>query len=690
MARRLRIDDLTAIALPEQPTVSPDGSTVVYVLRGCDPEVDREVSCLWRVDTGGDGKPRRLTTGPADSRPAWAPDGRRVAFLRTTDGVAQLWVLAVDGGEPEQVTRLPLGAGRAVWSPDGSRVAFTATVDRHAPVDEDAEGRRRRAHAPVVTDRLGYHADGSGLLGARRPHVHVLDLGTGVVVRLTDGDRLVGEPAWAPDGRRLAFSVSADVDADPDADLTWRTGVCVLDLAEPGAPVNLAEATGREPRPIESAHGVGGSVTWTTCGRALIVAGKDGPVVGHTRLWRVPLDGAPRVDLTRDVDRNVMQGAPGYPGGLPQPTHDGRHVLFCVRDAGFTHLYAVDWRTGATRAEYARNGHTVSGVSVARHADAVALVLATPTSYGEIAVLDPVAGTMRVLTAHGPAALPDVALFAPVERRFTGSDGTVVHGWLLRDPDAAAPGPLLLDIHGGPHNAWSGTADAVHLYHQVLVARGWSVLILNPRGSDGYGEDFYTAGVGAWGAADARDLLEPLDRLVEEGVADPRRLAVTGYSYGGFMACHLTARDRRFAAAVAGGPISDLASMAGTSDLGSYIAALELAATPRTDPDRYARLSPLTDVARVRTPTLVLQGAADARCPIGQAQQWFTALREQRVPTRLVLYPKASHLFIRTGRPSHRTDWNRRIVDWVEHHAGPDTEPTGCAGSAGSTGSAGQ
>ena len=144
-----------------------------------------------------------------------------------------------------------------------------------------------------------------------------------------------------------------------------------------------------------------------------------------------------------------------------------------------------------------------------------------------------------------------------------------MQGWLIRDPDAAGPGPVLLDVHGGPHNAWNGAADPAHLYHQVLAERGWTVLIVNPRASDGYGEAFYAATTGAWGVSDAPDFLEPLDALVAEGIADPARLAVTGYSYGGYMTCYLTSRDGRFAAAVAGGCVSDLSSMAGTSDRGT-------------------------------------------------------------------------------------------------------------------------
>jgi CubicO group peptidase (beta-lactamase class C family) len=373
------------------------------------------------------------------------------------------------------------------------------------------------------------------------------------------------------------------------------------------------------------------------------------------------------------------------------------------------------------------------------------VVLATPTSFGEVVAIDLASGVEGALTAHGTfrgarapkaavetpgsAAEPedaakadvsdgpdtggggtgdDVELYVRQEREFAISDGTTVQSWLIRDPSASGPQPLLLDIHGGPHNAWNGAADPAHLYHQELAARGWTVLIVNPRASDGYGEAFYTGTMGAWGTSDAGDFLEPVDALVAEGIADPARLAVTGYSYGGYMTCYLTSRDRRFAAAVAGGVVSDLTSMAGTSDFGHMLSTWELGtaetgeASPRepntggaTVPEAggatvlagatrvsaaaargaFAAMSPLSQVGDVTTPTLILQGGADLRCPVGQAQQWFTALREQGVPARLVLYPGASHLFILDGAPSHRIDYNNRVVDWVEQYASETKRP---------------
>lgn len=642
MPHRQRADDLAGFTLPGQPALSPDGARCVYALRTTDTEHDRNAHALW---CAGGGEPRRLTRGPADTAPAWSPDGTRIAFLRANDGPPQLWSLPSDGGEPEPLTSLPLGAGAPVWSPDGTRIAFTAPVDILGNSDDPV--------APVVTDRLDYRADGAGLLRGTRAHLHVLDVATGRCRQVTGGDWHAGPPSWSPRSDRLAFGAATA----PDADLHLRVPVYTLDVTDRHAEPVLAGLP----------DGVAQAVCWTADGGALLVAGTEGKPVGHTRLLRVPLGGGAVTDLAAGLDRNVMTGHPGYPGGAPQLTGDGRTVVFCVRDRGCTHLYAIDVDGGTPRPVVTGAGRNVTGLSVSGNTAAV--VLGTPQSYGEVVEVELAGGAETVRTDHG--GVPDgVALFGREEREFAISDGTVVQGWLVRDPDAAAPGPLLLDIHGGPHNAWNGAADEVHLYHQELAARGWTVLLLNPRGSDGYGERFFTAVSGGWGEADAQDFLEPVAELVAEGVADPRRLAVTGYSYGGFMTCYLTSRDDRFAAAVTGGPVTDLVSAAGSSVDGHHLSDLELGGTPWARPQRYAAMSPLSKVDEVSTPTLILHGAADLLCPAGQAEQWHTALRERGVPSRLVLYPEASHLFILEGPPSQRIDYNRRVVDWVEQYAG--------------------
>ena len=650
MTRRLTLDDLTALAVPSQPALSPDGTRVVYVLTTLDADRDRRVEQLWTVGAaGGTGRP--LTTGPADSAPAWSPDGARVAFLRE----GQVHVLAADGGDAVRLTDLPLGAGAPVWSPDGERIAFTARVDPTGGT------------GPLVATRLDYQTDGAGMYGAARDQLHVVDAPAdrpGARCRqVTDGRDHAGRPAWSPDGHTVAFVRKVG----EDSDLTWRAAVHLVDVDDVKA----------RPRVVGPAGGVASTVSFGADGLSLLVVGHPGDPVGHQHLTWLPLDGGEPVSLTGHLDRNVMAGAPAYPGGRPHETADGS-VLVCLRDRGCTHLWSVggSGSGGADRPVLAGEGRVVSGLSVV---DGTAVVaLGTPTSYGELVAVDLASGSETVLTDHGAGLdgrLADVELFVPEERTFTISDGTQVQAWLVRDTERTGPRPLLLDVHGGPHNAWNAAADEMHFYHQQLAARGWVVLLVNPRGSDGYGEAFFDGVNGAWGVADAADFLEPLDTLVAEGIADPERLAVTGYSYGGFMTCWLTAHDDRFRAGVAGGVVSDMTSMYGTSDDGSCMSRYELGGTPWERVEEYAAMSPITRVHQVSTPTLVLHGRDDLTCPVGQALQWHTSLRERGVPTELVLYPDASHAFILLGPPSQRIDYARRVVDWVERHTARPARP---------------
>ncbi|MDQ2847567.1 MAG: S9 family peptidase [Actinomycetota bacterium] len=712
MKRPLTLEDLTRLQVPTDPTISPDGRTVVYALRstrgdevgtgirvtpggsgevgdhvpshqetsgtgrgGAEdgstaeeaadsgealPDADRQR--LWIVGAAGfdDREARPLTTGRSDTSPRYSPSGRTLAFVRAAAGQGQIYLIDMTGpNEPRKLTSLPLGAGDPVWSPDGARIAFTAPVDRAASAGDDADAiDKRRSTAPQVSTALQYKSDGAGKLGTLRTQLHVVDVVTGACRQLTDIDGHLGSPSWHPTGSRIVVAGSL-------ADRGDVAGTSETYLVDPDGPERQTtlESTG-------FTGGVAAQAQWTPGGADLLVVGRQAVEVGHLRLLRIHSDGELVADLTAPLDRNVMPGGPGYPGGLPQLASDGKTLLFCARDRGCTGVYRVGL-DGDPRPEplLASGDRVVSGLSVAADAAVAACVVADRTGYGEVVAVDTASGDARTLTRHTATSIPDVALVEATDRTFTIADGSTVHGFLLRPADAAGPTPLLLDIHGGPHNAWSPAPDLGHGYQQLLVAAGWTVLTLNPRASDGYGEAFYAATVGQWGAGDQEDFLDPVRELIADGTADPQRIAVTGYSYGGYMTCWLTGHSDLFAAAIPAGVVADTVAML-ASDAGFPGTTMELGGTPWDNRALVAAQSPYESVAAVTAPTLILHGGADERCPSTQAEQWFVALRARGVPTEMVLYPGASHLFILNGRPEHRRDYSQRIVDWLDRYAG--------------------
>lgn len=636
MPEPLKLEDLYKIPSVSDPRISPDATLVAFVLTKADEEKDENQSSIWTVRANGTKNPRQLTFGTKDGAPRWSPDGDWLAFTAARgEGKAQIYLLPTQGGEARQLTKAELGAGDAVWSPDSKKIAFTSPVALE----------KREPHDPVVVTRLGYKADGVGLIRNLRRHLFVTDL-QGDATQITSGDYSVGGPAWSPDGSKLAF-VSA---LDENRDLEMSSSVYAIDVA------------GGEPKRLTPVGSPAGSVTWD--GDSIVYTGGKRVEVAISRLYRLKPGGQPE-PIAHELDRNIMVGGPGYPGAAP--IVDGNGVVFCARDRGCTHVY----ESTKTTKIIGEPDQVISGLSKS-DTGIFAYVCSSPAVGGEVFVAERDGTNQRKLTSFFEEALSDLVLQTPEERTFTAPDSTPIHGWILRDPKASTPGPVLLDVHGGPHNAWSPVFDGCHLYHQILASLGWTILFVNPRGSDGYGNDFFKAVSGNWGLSDEDDFLCALDALTEEGIADRDRIAVTGYSYGGYMTNWLTARTTRFAAAVTGGCVTNKISQFGTSDAGRYLGLLEAGGDPVQDPERFTKMSPVTYAQKMTTPTLILHGESDDRCPVGQAEEWFALLRGQKTEVEMVRYPGASHLFILAGRPSHRVDYNKRVVEWVTSHVTKD------------------
>ncbi|MDT0330152.1 S9 family peptidase [Nocardiopsis lambiniae] len=613
------------------PTLAPDGTRAVFSLVRPDLDEDAYLGSLWSVPTDGSEAPTRLTRGDRDRAPVFSPDGRWIAFLRPDgDERPQIHVLPARGGEAWRITAHPLGAGVPVWSPDSTRVAYTARVPepgRYVDVEPGKEPPRR------ITS-FKYRLDGLGFFGDRRSHVFVsapIDPAreAGEPVRVTEGDFDHSDVAWSPDGGELVFAAARHEDRDVDL---------VVDLWA------AAPEEGATPRRVTDGTLGAGAPRYSADGSTVFFLGDRlgedlTDFVGRTTAaWSVPADGsaAPR-RLTPEEDPRLSGG--------PEVTSEGLLVL--AERRGAVDLLLVPFEGGGLREVLADKAQVQSfdaagGTTVA--------VVSDGRGSGELVVVSESGARPLTSFAEGLDPLPMTELVAHAE------DGYPVHGWVAV-PEGEGPHPVLLMIHGGPfapygHQLFDET--------QVYTAAGYAVVMCNPRGSSGYGQEHGRAIIGAVGEISARDLLAFLDEALKDERLDASRVGVMGGSHGGFMTTWMSAHHGdRFRAAVSERAVNAIDSFRGSSDIGS------LFPEPLYGPaETWVEQSPLTYADRIDIPVFIIHSEEDWRCPVEQAQRLFVALKARGAETEMLLFPGEGHELSRSGLPSHRVARFEAILDW--------------------------
>lgn len=644
--RPMTAEDLFRIKVVGEPALSPDGTRVAVAVTTIDAEANTYRSAIWMVPVEG-GTPAQLTAGgKRDTSPRWSPDGTRLAFLSDRDTeTPQLWLIPVGGGEARRVTDLENAVTDPVWSPDGRRVAF---VSKLTPPDPNPG-----SDVKVITE-LRYKFDGEGFLGGKRRQIWSVDVDRedAEPKRVTDGDFEHSSPAWSPSGRELAFAANRNPgwQLERSRDL-WSV--------VPGSP----------PRRLTDGSGFFDLPAWSPDGTMIVCTGhrklrQEGP---NHEVWVLSASGGEPRSLTAGFDRGVGDQAISdigqFPPQRPRWSADGSALFFLGSDCGTTHVHRVDLH--GTMTPLTAGARRVAAFDTTGTGETLVSTVSDPVTPFEIHALE--RGTERALTAFNADLLREVAVAAPEEIWVDGAGGHRVQGWILRPP-AARPDvalPAILEIHGGPHTMY-GTSFFHEL--QLLAARGYAVIYANPRGSTGYGEAFTSALHAAWGEQDTPDLMAVLDRAVAGGGIDPARLGVTGGSYGGYMTNWLLGQTDRFRAGVTQRSISNLVSLYGTDDIAVVSLDVEFGGPPWVARERYLALSPITYVERITAPLLILHSEEDYRCPIEQAEQLFVALKRLGREVVFVRFPGESHNLSRSGKPAHRLERLRRIVDWFDGH----------------------
>ena len=519
--RPIAPEDLLRLTSVSDVQISPDGAIVAYVASRADLQDDATKSTIWLVSADG-GEPRQFTTGERDSAPRWSPDGRTLAFLSDRAGKPQIFLLPAGGGEARKLTDLPDGAGVPVWSPDGASIAFTARVETEtAPADP--KERERWARRPRHVTTTAYKADGAGFIFDKRSRIFVVPVADGEARPLTGLAINATDPTWSPDGQTVAFVAARPEERDLDHPFGLFGASKLCTVAAEGGAVREIATLAKLSAPV-----------FAPDGRTIAVysSGPDADdFFANAHVWLVPLDGGVPRDLTPGFDCSRAMLLQPVPCAW---SADGARIIFPVADRGNAHIYsasvATDERTLLIGGE-----RKALPFSYARSAGRIAFVTSDPRTPQEVAVARDDGGNERRLTNINGPLLQEFA-WQPAERRIFATPNGDVEGWLRLPVGATLPAPLLVLIHGGPQGAFGSEflpieGDTSH----AAAGAGWAVLMLNPHGGSDYGRAFAESLVGRWGEFDLPEHLAAVDALIAEGIADPERLAVSGYSYGGYM-----------------------------------------------------------------------------------------------------------------------------------------------------------
>jgi len=638
--RTVKPEDLFRLKFIQDAQLSPDGETVVYSVSNVDAEKEEEHVALWLLSLET-GESRQLTAGLArDTNPKWSPDGSRIAFQSSRGEKPQIYLIPVDGGEAKALTSMPQGVGGGpAWSPDGNHIAFTAGPARDPPDPKQ----------PYRVTRHIYRFDAMGYLDNVVQDIYIVPAEGGEPKQLTEDDYQNSMPVWSPDGEELLFITSMFPDSH-----RIRPSLRAVNLEG-------------EVRELVSEWGTAVSAAWTPDGERVVFVGGplDRPIGSQNDLWVINRQGGEPECRTADLKYQVGGGLqPDMPVHRVFPniliSEDGKSSYVQIQIGGTVHVYRAALSGPESCQPMVTGERSCFPLNIVD--ERLLYAVSTLDNPVDLFVSDADGRNDRRLTQINAEIMEELNLPEVEHLSFPGSDGVNVEGWIMMPNAGEAPYPTILYIHGGPHSAFG------HMFSfdfQMLAGAGYAVLFVNQRGSTGYGDEFSTKIIGDWGNLDYKDLMAGVDFAINRGIADPERLGCCGISGGGNLSSWIVGQTDRFKAAVPENPVINWVSFYGVSDIGHWFSLREMGGLPHEIPEVYRRCSPITYAHRCTTPTLLVQGENDYRCPAEQSEQFYAVLKANGCIVEMLRLPNSSHTGSIMGSPIIRRIQNEALLDWM-------------------------
>ena len=661
--RAINFDDLISMNRVGDPQISPDGKWVAYTVATPDKAANRTVRNVWLVPTAG-GEPRQLTRSGRDMMARWSPDGSKIAFLSSRDGGMQIYLIALEGGEATKLTTISTGADNIQWSPDGKMLAFTSGVypdckDDACNAKRDADAEKSKVKARIY-DRLLYR-HWSDWWDYKRSHLFVVaadggpsaSLGTSTPRDLTAGADYDTPPvqrggaesiAWSPDSKELCYTAVTD-----KVEATSTNGDLFTVSTAGGESKRITSTTGFDGDPVYSPDGK--SIAY----RSQLRAGYE---ADRWRLMLYDRASGKHTNLSENFDRSI-NGMAWSP--------DSKTIYFNAEDRGYVNIFSMAATAGSDPKPILKDSYHAE---FALSDDGKTLVFARVSMAmpAELFASNADGTGVRQLTKHNAEKLAQLDMNNAEHIWFDAADGVKIHAMLLRPPgfDATKKYPLLVICHGGPQTQFSDSWS-YRWNDQMFAAAGYVVLMVNRRGSTGFGQKFADDINADWGGKAYQDVMKGVDYVLGKyPFTDGTRMAAAGGSYGGYMINWMASQSKgRFKALISHAGVYNFESEYGaTEEL--WFPEWDYRGTPWNDPGKnYEKFSPnkyAAEFGKYKTPTLVIHGELDFRVPYTQGLEFYTALQRQGVPSKLLVYPDEGHWIL---KPQNSELWYKTFLDWL-------------------------